>query len=95
MLSLLVVLGCTQREPYYPGPERNDTDTPSVDTTPNTTGDTASSADTEPSPCQGRKIGVNVGDCAHNIQVPDENGNMRALWEYSGRVIVLDLSGFT
>ena len=46
-------------------------------------------------PCDGIATGWNIGDCAENFTIVDQNGDERSLYEFYGDVIMIDLSGFT
>ena len=45
--------------------------------------------------CEGAVIGVQVGECASDFTLLDQDGVSHSLYDYSGRVILLDFSGFT
>ena len=68
------------------------TDTGSTDTEDSGSTDTGS---TDTDPCEGRTVGIDVGDCAMNFALVDADGTTHDLHRYAGQVLLLDFSGFT
>lgn len=71
--------------------EPDDTAEPD-DTDSGSTDDTAVADST---PCEGREVGIQVGQCATDFTLVDQNGDTQTLYDYAGQVILLDFSGFT
>ena len=67
-------------------------DTGADDTGSDKTDDTAV---VDTSPCEGREVGIQVGQCALDFTLLDQNGDYQTLYDYAGRAIMLDFSGFT
>ncbi|MDG1478891.1 MAG: hypothetical protein P8R54_04835 [Myxococcota bacterium] len=72
-------------------------DTGSTDTDTADTGstDTADTGSTDTDPCEGKTVGIDVGDCALNFALVDADGTTHELHSYAGQVLLLDFSGFT
>ena len=72
--------------------DTDNTDTGSTDTGSTDTADTGS---TDTDPCEGKTVGIDVGDCALNFALVDADGTTHELHSYAGQVLLLDFSGFT
>ncbi len=70
-------------------------DSGSTDTADSGSTDTADSGSTDTDPCEGKTVGVDVGDCALNFALVDADGTTHELHSYAGQVLLLDFSGFT
>ena len=71
------------------------TDTGSTDTADTGSTDTADTGSTDTDPCEGKTVGIDVGDCALNFALVDADGTTHELHSYAGQVLLLDFSGFT
>ena len=71
------------------------TDTADTDTADTGSTDTADTGSTDTDPCEGKTVGIDVGDCALNFALVDADGTTHELHSYAGQVLLLDFSGFT
>ncbi|MFT5686073.1 MAG: hypothetical protein ACI8RZ_007028 [Myxococcota bacterium] len=84
-----------------PVTDSGDTDTPTdtgtTDTGTTDTGDsgTDDSGIADSNPCEGKTVGIDLGDCATNFALVDADGTTHELYDYAGQVLMLDFSGFT
>lgn len=70
----------------------DDTGSDAEDTGSDTADDTAV---VESDPCEGREVGNEVGQCAIDFTLLDQNGDEQTLYDYAGKIVFLDFSGFT
>ena len=76
--------------------DNDDTDTDPDDTGSGTdSGSTDDTAVVDAEPCEGRDVGILVGQCAVDFTLVDQNGDNQTLYDYAGQVVLLDFSGFT
>jgi len=57
--------------------------------------DTAQNDNLDSGVCGDSSTGTNIGDCATNFSLPNQNQESVQLHDYYGQVIFLDLSSFT
>lgn len=97
-LALLgLLIGCDDDKAEGAGSPPQETTETVADSGSTDTGstDTADTGSTDTDPCEGKTVGIDVGDCALNFALVDADGTTHELHSYAGQVLLLDFSGFT